>query len=90
MKKDYMDLVKEKGLYNALLELETDALLEFIGLTKSEIAKMLKIQRTTLQWKIKKLDLGHLFPSGTFTKKGDIRGNIEKIDQNKENNKEEI
>lgn len=66
--KDYMEVVKQKGLYNALLELETDAIMQFVGLNRAEIARRLKLGRTTLGWKIKKNDLGRFFKASNEEK----------------------
>jgi len=78
MKKDYLEIVREKGLYAALLQLETDAVLALVGLNKTDAARALRIQRTTLQWKIVKLDLGHLFKSDQHqTERSPQNGNKE-------------
>ena len=59
--RNYFQIVKEQGLYAAVQRFEADMILEFISLSKAETARRLKIQRTTLIWKIEKLNLGRFF-----------------------------
>jgi hypothetical protein len=59
--KDYLQIAKNKGLYAAITELEVDIISEFAGEKRVTVARLLRLNRTTLIGKLVKLNLGHLF-----------------------------
>jgi hypothetical protein len=88
--KNYVDLALKRGIHHALFELEADAISTFEGMTIAAAARGLKLSRTCLHWRVKKLNLSHLFTKEAKAKrmKGESENGVEK--ENQENYKEEI
>ena len=84
--KNYVAIALDKGIYHALIELESDVIQTFEGQSKSAASRGMQIARTALHWRIEKLNLGHLFTQEAKEKR--MKGDLENGDQ-KEDSKED-
>jgi len=85
--KNYLEIAYEKGLYEAQSQLEMDAILSVQHLNKTSASRALKLNRTTLEWKLQKLGLGRYFLRGPEiqNEKGDLqngKSNQENCEEN--------